>query len=49
MVVHFGFTVLATGRSGEMDLHHWWRLRDGRIALYRGTEDTALTAQLLTP
>ncbi|MGD9530729.1 nuclear transport factor 2 family protein [Pseudonocardia sp.] len=48
-VIRFGFTVLASGRSGEMDLHHWWRFRDGRIAFYRGTEDTALTAQLLTP
>jgi hypothetical protein len=30
-----------------MDLHHWFRLRDGKIAFYRGTEDTALTAELL--
>jgi len=24
-----------------MDLHHWFRFRDGRIYFYRGTEDTA--------
>jgi hypothetical protein len=30
-----------------MDLHHWWRFRDGKIYYYRGTEDTALTASLL--
>ncbi|MGE3285131.1 MAG: nuclear transport factor 2 family protein [Pseudonocardia sp.] len=49
VVIRFAYTVTATGRSGEMDLHHWWRFRGGKIAFYRGTEDTALTAQLLTP
>jgi ketosteroid isomerase-like protein len=48
-VVRFGMTVRATGRSGVMDLHHWFRFADGRIVRYRGTEDTALTAELLTP
>jgi ketosteroid isomerase-like protein len=47
-VIRFGMTVAATGKSGTMDLHHWWRFRDDKICLYRGTEDTALTAQLLT-
>jgi len=23
-----------------MNLHHWFRFRDGKIARYRGTEDT---------
>jgi hypothetical protein len=32
-----------------MDLHHWWRFRGDQISWYRGTEDTALTAELLTP
>lgn len=48
-VVRFGFTVRDTGRSGAMDLHHWWRFRDGRVEFYRGSEDTALTAELLRP
>ena len=48
-VIRFGFTVKATGKSGVMDLHHWWRFRDGKVVLYRGTEDTALTAELLSP
>ena len=48
-VIRFGSTVRATGKSGTMDLHHWWRFRDGKVVLYRGTEDTALTADLLTP
>ena|SRR6476646_3882285 len=48
-VIHFGETVKSTGKSGSMTLHHWWRFRDGNVVLYRGTEDTALTAELLTP
>ena len=47
-VIRFGFTVKANGKSGVMDLHHWWRFRDGKVVLYRGTEDTALTAKLLS-
>lgn len=46
-VIRFGITVISTGRSGTMDLHHWWRFRAGKVCLYRGTEDTALTASLL--
>jgi ketosteroid isomerase-like protein len=30
-----------------MDIHHWWRFRDGKIYLYRGTEDTAQTQDML--
>jgi ketosteroid isomerase-like protein len=46
-VVRFGMKVPATGKSGAMDLHHWFQFRDGKICRYRGTEDTALTAELL--
>ena len=49
VVIRFGMTVKATKRSGMMDLHHWWRFRDGKVVMYRGTEDTALTAKLLSP
>jgi ketosteroid isomerase-like protein len=48
-VIRFGLKVKATGKAGTMDLHHWWRFRDGKVVLYRGTEDTALTADLLAP
>ena len=48
-VIRFGETAKSTGKSGSMTLHHWWRFRDGKVVLYRGTEDTALTAELLTP
>ena len=46
-VVRLDMKVRATGRSGAMNIHHWWRLRDGKVWHYRGTEDTALVASLL--
>ena len=46
-VIRFGMKSLATGKSATMDLHHWWRFRDGKICLYRGTENTAATADML--
>jgi len=49
VVIRFGMKVKATGKVGTMDIHHWWRFRDGKVVFYRGTEDTALTASLLTP
>jgi len=45
VVIRWGMRVKSTGRTAEMDLHHWWRLRDGKVVFYRGTEDTALTAE----
>ena len=30
-----------------MNLHHFFSFRDGKIAYYRGTEDTAQTAAVL--
>jgi len=47
VIIRFEMKVRSTGRSGAMTLHHWWRLRDGKVCHYRGTEDTALTAALL--
>jgi hypothetical protein len=37
----------ATGTAAAMDLHHWFRFRDGKIAFYRGTEDTLQTLRTL--
>jgi ketosteroid isomerase-like protein len=48
VVTHWGATAPATGKSAEMDIHHWWRFRDGKIYYYRGTEDTAATAAMLS-
>ena len=33
----------ATGRVAAMNLHHYFRFRDGKIYYYRGSEDTAQT------
>jgi ketosteroid isomerase-like protein len=30
-----------------MNLHHYFKFRDGKIAYYRGTEDTAQTESVL--
>ena len=26
--------------------HHYWRLRDGQVTYFRGSEDTELTAEV---
>ncbi len=36
-----------TGKTVAMDLHHFFKFRDGKIAYYRGTEDTAQTEAAL--
>ena len=46
-VVRCRTTSRRTGKSTAMDLHHLFRFRDGKIAYYRGTEDTAQTEQAL--
>lgn len=33
--------VRATGQEVDMNLHHYFRFQGGKIAYYRGTEDTA--------
>lgn len=42
-VVRFRVKARATGKTAAMDLHHYFVFRDGKIAYYRGTEDTAQT------
>jgi ketosteroid isomerase-like protein len=42
-VVRFRAKGRGNGRGVAMDLHHWFTFRDGKIAYYRGTEDTAQT------
>ena len=46
-VVRFRARARGTGRTAAMNLHHFFRFRDGRIAYYRGSEDTAQTAAVL--
>ena len=47
VVTRWSATAPATGKTATMDIHHWWRFRDGKIYLYRGTEDTAQTQDML--
>jgi uncharacterized protein len=46
-VVRFRAQSRSTGRIAQMNLHHYFRFRDGKIAYYRGTEDTAQTQTVL--
>ena len=46
-IVRYTSHARETGKSATMQLHHWFRFRDGKIASYRGTEDTALTLATL--
>lgn len=45
--VRYAFTVTATGKDVATNLHHYWRFCDGKVAYYRGSEDTALIASAL--
>ena len=47
-VVALTSTRVSTGRSVDMNLHHWFQFRDGKIALYRGSEDTSLADALFS-
>jgi ketosteroid isomerase-like protein len=46
-VVQFRARSRATGKTAAMHLHHFFKFRDGKIAYYRGTEDTAQTQAVL--
>ena len=40
---------IATGQQASMTMHHYWRIRGGKIEQFRGSEDTQQTARVLTP
>jgi ketosteroid isomerase-like protein len=46
-VVRFSAKSLETGKVATMHIHHWFHFRDGKIAYYRGSEDTVLTVDAL--
>ncbi len=46
-VVRCRATSRSTGKPIDMNLHHYFRFRDGKIWFYRGTEDTAQTEAAL--
>jgi ketosteroid isomerase-like protein len=45
LLVDWTFRPLASERQTSMTMHHYWRLRDGKVARFRGSEDSALTAE----
>ena len=46
--IDYEITAKATGRKGKMHLHHYFGLdQSGKINFFRGSEDTALTLELL--
>jgi len=46
-VVRFRARSRRTGKPADMNLHHYFKFRDGKVAYYRGTEDTAQTEAVL--
>jgi ketosteroid isomerase-like protein len=46
-LVRFGFKSRTTGKDAAMNLHHYFRFRDGKVEFYRGSEDTAHMATAL--
>ena len=46
--IRYAFTVTATGKDVAMNLHHYWRFREGKVAYVRSAEDTALIAAALS-
>jgi uncharacterized protein len=46
-VVRFRARSRRTGKTAAMNLHHFFQFQDGKIAYYRGTEDTAQTEAVL--
>ena len=46
-MVRFRARSRSTGKTAAMNLHHYFKFRDGKIAYYRGTEDTAQTETAL--
>ena len=45
LLVDWTIRPVGTGREVSMTMHHYWRLRDGKVTYFRGSEDTELTAQ----
>jgi len=45
--VHWTFTANSTGKTAAMYMQHWWRFVDGKIAFFRGSEDSEQSARAL--
>ena len=47
--IRYAFTAVATGKHVEMNMHHYWKFRDGKACYVRSSVDTAQVAAALTP
>ena len=43
--VHWTYTVKATGKTASMYMQHWFRFANGKVAFFRGSEDSGQTAR----
>ena len=46
-VVAYAITSNATGKSGTMNIHHHFKVMDGKLTYFRGSEDTELVKGLI--
>jgi ketosteroid isomerase-like protein len=44
VIIRYAFTVAATGKAVQMNMHHFFRFRDGKVYYLRSAEDTAQVA-----
>lgn len=49
VLIRYAFTVSATGKDVAMNIHHYFRFRDGKACYVRSAEDTAQVAAALAP
>lgn len=42
--VRWAYTVISTGKRAAMYMQHWFRLADGKIVFFRGSEDSEQSA-----
>jgi ketosteroid isomerase-like protein len=47
--IRYAFTVTATGKHVAMNMHHYWKFRDGKACFVRSSEDTAQVTAALAP
>ena len=47
--LRYAFTVTATGKHVEMNMHHYFKFRDEKAYYVRSSEDTAQVAAALAP
>jgi ketosteroid isomerase-like protein len=46
--VHWTYTAKQTGKTASMYMQHWFRFVDGKIAFFRGSEDSAQSVAALS-